>query len=70
MPYLILCDFFLWDWLKEQVCSITPRNLEELEGRIREVMSFNPQEYLVKSVDAVHGRLEKLVVNDDAHIEL
>ena len=68
-PDLTPCDFFLWGWLKEQVYSTKPKNLEELEGRIREVMSSIPQEFLVKSVDAVHGRLEKLVANDGAHIE-
>ena len=25
-------DAFLWDWLKEQVYSTKPRNLEELKG--------------------------------------
>ena len=49
--------------------STQPRNLEELEGIIREVMRFTPQEFLVKSVDAVHDQLEKLVANDGAHIE-
>ena len=65
-PDLTPCDFFLH---LLQVYSTKPKNLEELEGRIREVMSSIPQEFLVKSVDAVHGRLEKLVANDGAHIE-
>ena len=68
-PNLTPCDFFLWDWLKEQVYSIKRTTLEELEGRIREVMSSISQEFLVKSVDAVPGQLEKLVTNADAHIE-
>ena len=34
-PDLTPCDFFLWDWLKKQVNSTKPRNLEELDGRIR-----------------------------------
>ena len=68
-PDLTPCDFFLWGWLKEQVYSTKPRNLEELEERIREVITSIPQEFLVKSVDAVHSGLEKLVANDGAHIE-
>ena len=44
---------FLGGWLKVQVYSTKPRNLNELEGRLREVMSSIPQEFLVKSVDAV-----------------
>ena len=68
IPDLTPCDFFLWGWLKEQVYSTKPRNLEELEGRICEVMTSIPQEFLVKSVSAVHGGLEKLVANDGAPI--
>ena len=68
-PDLTPCDFFLWGWLKEQVYSTKPTTLEELEGRIREVMTSIPQEFLVKSVDAVPGRLEKLVANAGSHIE-
>ena len=32
-------------------------------------MSSIPKEFLVKSVDAIHGRLEKLGANDGARIE-
>ena len=46
-PDLTPCDFFLWDWLKEQVSSIKQRNLEELERRKREVMSSISQEFLL-----------------------
>ena len=46
-----------------------PTTLEELEGRIREVMFSIPQWFLVKSVDAVPSRLEKLVANVRTHIE-
>ena len=63
------CNFFLWGWLKKQVYSTKPRNLEELEGRICKVMTSIPQEFLVKSIDVFHGRLEKLVANDGAYIE-
>ena len=54
-PDLTPCDFFLWSWLKEQVYSTKPRNLEEPKGRIHEVMTSIPQEFLVKSVDTFHG---------------
>ena len=58
-PDLTPCDFFLCSWLKEQVYSTKPRNLKKFEGRIREVITFIPQKFLVKSVDAVHGRLKE-----------
>ncbi|CAI9536326.1 unnamed protein product [Staurois parvus] len=37
-PDLTPCDFFLWGLLKEQVYSTKPKTLEELEGRLREVI--------------------------------
>ena len=37
--------------------------------KVHLVMRFVPKEFLVKSVDAVHGWLEKMVANDGAHIE-
>ena len=64
------CVFYLCGWLKEQVYIIKPTTLVERDGRTREVMSSIPQEFLVKSVDAVPSRLEKLVVNAGTHIEL
>ena len=69
MPDLTLCGIFLWGWLKVQVYSTKPRNFKELKGKIREAMGSIPQGFLVKPVDAVQGRLEKLVANDGAHIE-
>ena len=50
-------------------CGMISERIVGLEGRMREVMSSIPQEFLAKSVDAVHSRLEKLVVNDGALIE-
>ena len=52
----------------EQVCCTKPTTLEELDGRIRGVMSSIPQEFLVKSDDAVPCRLEKLVANIHIYI--
>ena len=68
-PNLTPCDFFLWGWLKEQVYSTKRTTMDELEGRIREVISSIPQTFLVKSVDAVPERLEQLMANVGVHIE-
>jgi hypothetical protein len=54
-PDLTPCDFFLWGWAKEEVYRTKPKTLEELEGRIWEVMLSIPQEFLLKSVDAIPG---------------
>ena len=42
---------------KTLVYSNKPRNLEEIEGRIREFLTSIAQELLVKSVNEVFGRL-------------
>ena len=36
LPDLAPCDFFLWDYLKEEVYKHRPRNLVELKTAIRE----------------------------------
>ena len=63
------CDFFLWGWLKEQVYAASPKTLDELEERIREVLASVPQDFLQRSVVSVPRRLEKLVSKAGAHIE-
>lgn len=68
-PDLTPCDFFLWGWVKEEVYRSKPKTLEELEDRIRGVMSTIPAEFLRKSVDAIPGRLQQLVERAGAHIE-
>jgi hypothetical protein len=68
-PDLTPCDFFLWGWVKEEVYRTKPRTLEELEDRIREVIASIPPEFLLNSVDAIPGRLQKLVERVGAHIE-
>ena len=60
---------FLGGWLKKQVYLAKSKHLEELKERIGEVMSTISQKFLVKLVDVVHGRHEKLMANDDFHIE-
>uniref|UniRef100_A0A0L8HJB0 Uncharacterized protein n=1 Tax=Octopus bimaculoides TaxID=37653 RepID=A0A0L8HJB0_OCTBM len=52
-----------------QVIDTSDTDLEELEGQIREVTSSIFQEILVKSVDAIPGRLKKMVVASGVHIE-
>ena len=68
-PDLTPCDFFLWGWLKEQVYAASPKTLDELEERIREVLASVPQDFLQRSVASVPRRLEKLVSKAGAHIE-
>ena len=50
----------LGGWLKEQAYSRKPTTLEELEGRLREVIFTVPVEFLRRSVNAIPERIEKL----------
>lgn len=55
--------------VKETSLLYQIKALGELEGRIQELMSFIPEEFLVKLVNAISRRLEKLVVKSSAHTE-
>ena len=65
----VCLDEKLGQILKEEVNCSKPKTLEELEDRIRGVMSTIPAEFLRKSVDAIPGRLQQLVERSGAHIE-
>jgi hypothetical protein len=63
------CDFFLWDWAKEEVYSAKTRTMEQLEDWIQNVITSVPHDFLQKTVDSIPGRLRKLVDATDAYIE-
>jgi len=46
-----------------------PRTMEQLEDRIRNVITNVPHDFLQKAVDSIHGRLRKLVDAAGAYIE-
>jgi len=60
-PDLTPCDFFLWGWAKEEVYWAKPHIMEQLEDRIRNVITNVPHDFLQKAVDSIPGRLRKLV---------
>jgi hypothetical protein len=68
-PDLTPCDFFLWGWPKEEVYRTKPTTLNELEDRIRHVLTNVPQEFLQKSVETIPRRLQTLVQNVGAYVE-
>jgi hypothetical protein len=47
-PDLTLCDFFLWGWAKEEVYRAKSHTLEQLEDRIRQVITNVPHDFLQK----------------------
>jgi len=63
------CDFSLWDWSKEEVYRAKSHTLEQLEDRIRKVITNVPHDYLQKTVDSIPGRLRKLVDATGAYVE-
>ncbi|CAF4646489.1 unnamed protein product [Rotaria sp. Silwood1] len=64
------CDFFLWDWAKEEIYKTNPRTFMELEERIRTVLSNVPQEFLKNSINNVEVRLHKCIDNEGAYVEI
>ena len=68
-PDLTPCDFVLWGWAKEEVCREKPRTMEQLEGRIRNVITNVSHDFLQKTVDSIPGRLRNLVDATGAYIK-
>jgi len=56
-------------WIKEEVYRAKPRTMELLEGRIRNVITNVPHDFLQKIVDSIPGSLRKLVDAAGAYIE-
>ena len=54
---------------KEEVYRAKPRTVEQLEDRIRNVITNVPHDFLQKTVDSIPGRLRKLVDAAGAYIE-
>jgi len=69
-PDLTPCDFFLWDWAKEEVYRAKSHTLEQLEDQIWKVITNIPHNFLQKTVDSIPGRLRKLVDAAGAYVEL
>jgi hypothetical protein len=44
-------------WAKEEVYQARAHTLVQLEGRIREVITNVPHDFLKKTVDSIPGRL-------------
>ena len=68
-PDLTPCDFFLWGWAKEEVYRAKPRTMEQLEDRIRNIITNVPHNFLQKAVDSIPGHLRKLVDAAGAYLE-
>jgi len=58
-----------WGWAKEEVYRAKSHTLEQLEDRIRKVITNVPHDFLQKTVDSIPGRLRKPVVAAGAYVE-
>jgi len=58
-----------WGWAKEEVCRAKSHTLEQMEDRIRKVITKVPYDFLQKTVDSIPGRLRKLVDAAGAYVE-
>ena len=67
-PDFTPCDFFLWGWAKEEVYETSPRTIDKLENRIREVIENVPPEFLRSATEQVSIRLRQCIHKDGAHI--
>ena len=67
-PDLTPCDFSLWGWAKEEVYRAKSHTFEQLEDRIRKVITNVPHDFLQKTVDSIPGRLRKLVDAAGAYV--
>jgi len=63
------CDFSLWGWAKEEVYRAKSHTLEQLEDRIRKVITNVPHDFLQTIVDSIPGRLRKLADAAGAYVE-
>jgi DNA-binding response OmpR family regulator len=59
----------VWGWAKDELYHTKPCTLEELEARIRDIITNVPYNFLQKTVDSIPGCLRKLVDVTGAYIE-
>ena len=62
-------EMLAWGWAKEEVYRAKCHTLEQLEDRIRKLITNVPYNFLQKTVDSIPGRLGKLVDAAGAYVE-
>jgi len=59
----------LWGWAKEELYRAKSHTLEQMEDRIRKVITNVAHDFLQKTVDSIPGRVRKLVDAAGAYVE-
>jgi len=62
-------EMVAWGWAKEEVYRTKSHTLEQLEDRIRKVITNVPHDFLQNAVDSIPGRLRKPVDAAGAYVE-
>ena len=69
-PDLSPMDFFVWGRTKELVYKTKPKNLDELEDRIGEVLRSIPADSSRRTFESFEERMRMVVCLQGAHIEI
>ncbi len=68
-PFLNICDFFLWGYLKDRVFANSPNTFEELEAEILLVMQDVPEGVYELAVRNFVIRLGRMIKVQGGHFE-
>ena len=63
------CDFFLWGYVKDQVCVPLPSSIPELKVRIRTAIETITADMLQTVWNELHCRVDICRITKSAHIE-
>ena len=62
-------DYRVWEYIKEKVYATAPRNMQDLEVRIRTAWTEMPQNFIDSSIDMWRSRMVAVIRNYGAHVE-
>lgn len=65
---LLVCEFFLWSYLKIKVYHSKPKNLDESRERITEEVQMKTQPTLERVLNSVYERLEQCWLVQGYHL--
>jgi len=67
-PDLLICNFFLWGYLKSRVYTNRSRTIEELKLSIRQETAALPQKMLERAMQDFEERLRMCVRQEGRHL--
>jgi hypothetical protein len=64
------CEFFVWDWAKEEFYLSKQRSLDEREPQIWDSFATIPLDFLRKNVESMSVRLQQCVQSAGSYVEI